>query len=80
MDVHLPKAKTNYGYNSIKVIGAKIFNQLPEGMKKHIQKKNCISVRHPALLATSLSGLPTLSCNMNCPNNCTYYCIFNMKV
>ncbi len=24
--------------------------------------KFCISVRHPALLATSLSGLPTLSC------------------
>ncbi len=40
MDLHIPKAKTNYGYNSIKVIGAKLFNQLPEGIKKHKPKKN----------------------------------------
>ena len=39
MDLHIPKAKTNYGYNSIKVIGAKLFNQLPEGIKKHKLKK-----------------------------------------
>ncbi len=31
---NIPKTKTNYGYNSIKVIGAKLFNQLPEGIKK----------------------------------------------
>ena len=35
IDLHIPKAKTNYGYNSIKAIGAKLFNQLPEGIKKH---------------------------------------------
>ncbi len=34
IDLHIPKAKTNYGYNSIKQIGAKIFNQLPEGIRK----------------------------------------------
>ena len=39
IDLHIPKATSNYGYNSIKVIGAKIFNQLPEGIKKHKQKK-----------------------------------------
>ncbi len=30
MDLHISKAKTNYGYNSIKVAGAKLFNQPPE--------------------------------------------------
>ncbi len=39
MDLHISKSKTTYGYNSIKVTGAKIFYQLPEGIKKHEEKK-----------------------------------------
>ena len=39
MDLHIPKEKTNYGYNAIKVIGAKIFNQLPEGIKVQTERK-----------------------------------------
>ncbi len=45
MDLHIPKAKTNYGYNSIKVIGAKIFNQLTEGTKKAQTEKKKTSCK-----------------------------------
>ncbi len=31
--LNILKAKTNYGYNSIKVIGSKIYNQVPEDLK-----------------------------------------------
>ncbi len=39
MDLHIPKAKSNYGYNSIKIIGAKLFNQLPDGILKSTNGK-----------------------------------------
>ncbi len=44
--LNIPKAKTNYGSNSIKVVGAKIYNQIPEDLqnvetekklKKHVK-------------------------------------------
>ncbi len=34
MYLHRSKAKTNYSYDSVKVLGAKLFNQLPEDLKK----------------------------------------------
>ena len=36
--LNIPKAKTNYGYNSIKVVGAKIYSPVPEGLK-NVQRK-----------------------------------------
>ncbi len=33
------KQKTNYGYNSIKVVGAKMYNPVPEGLKNVQRKK-----------------------------------------
>ena len=30
IDIHIPKANNNFGYNSIKISGAKVYNQLPK--------------------------------------------------
>ena len=38
--LNIPKAKTNYGSNSIKVVGAKIYNQVPEDLQNVETEKN----------------------------------------
>ncbi len=33
IDIHIPKANNNFGYNSIKISGAKAYNQLPKDVR-----------------------------------------------
>ncbi len=33
IDLHIPKANNNFGYNSIKISSAKAYNQLPKDVR-----------------------------------------------